>query len=246
MWFQHFGQSILSWQTDFIRIHEASPWLCKQTSNSSLIPIANDSVKLDVELLEMDSSIQVKEQIVGKALNYELLVIPSIPTLREELVKCNHFESYVYALFNFAPDLIILITSSDAHTPPSMTQRKLHLMEAFGIKTNLEKTFRHSWLAIIDSGNLEVELQAENQKLISNYSFGKHTVEIMSQGWNCTPIKNTPVSVKIDSIEYAVSKRGLNFVIWAKKAEAVIDSVCFDTWSIVTCAQRIDLNTMSK
>jgi hypothetical protein len=52
----------------------------------------------------------------------------------------------------------------------------------------------------------------------------------MSQGLNASKSDKASISINIDGIEYATDSRGLNFVIWDKKREKVIDSVTFDFW----------------
>jgi hypothetical protein len=156
----------------------------------------------------------------------------------DDIVQCETFEPYVFALFNFAQDLIIFISSSDAHVPPSLDLRKLRLLNAFGVETDLRKTFRHSWFAVIDGGNVVQEHTSENLMIASKYNWDNHRAEIMSQGWNYSRSTNVECSIKIDGTEYAVSKRGLNFVIWDKTGEKVIDSVCFDTWDNVSFSRK--------
>jgi hypothetical protein len=143
-----------------------------------------------------------------------------------EIVK---FEEYVYTLFSNQSDLIIFVTSSDAHTPASGRNRSLNLLRAFGITTDLEKTYRHSWLCVIDSGVLKLERTSVNEKIEAAYSFVNHKAEIISQGYNAAPVINSPVSIKIDGVEYAINKRGLNIVTWNKNTDKVVDSVAFDT-----------------
>ena len=147
------------------------------------------------------------------------------------ITQINDFQGYVFSLFTNALDYIIFITSSDAHTPKNCQNRKLEILKALGIKTDLQKSFRHSFLAIVDGGEVKVELSSANEKLETTYEFMCHKAEVLSQGFNAKPVTNSPVSVKIDGFEYAVNKRGLNFVIWDKKSSKVLDSVVFDTFA---------------
>jgi hypothetical protein len=111
-----------------------------------------------------------------------------------------------------------------------MKNHKLNLLKSFGVKTDVEKSLGHSWLCVIDSEIVVIEKTEVDSKINSIYRFGNHTAEIMSAGYNFTKRSHKDSSIKIDNIEYGVNKRGLNFVIWDKKDEKVVDSVCFDTW----------------
>lgn len=147
-----------------------------------------------------------------------------------ELKKIDRFCDYVLELFANAEKYNIFITSSDAHVPPKCKNRKLDLLKSLGIKTDLQKTFRHSFLAVIDRGEVKIELSSENKKLEAEYGFGEHSVKMISQGYNAAPVTNSSVSINIDGFECAVNKRGLNIVVWDCIKDYAVDSVCFDTF----------------
>lgn len=159
--------------------------------------------------------------------------------------QIDDFTEYVFALFNGAENHII--SSSDAHVPSNCKKHKLELLKSLGLKTDLQKTFRHSFLEVIDRGEVKVEQSSENKLLETEYAFGKHKVKIISQGFNAAPAAISPVSINIDDCEYAVNKRGLNIVVWDIKEERVIDSVCFDTFRDDTLTRKSledDLETL--
>ncbi|MDR0920224.1 MAG: hypothetical protein LBM93_13425 [Oscillospiraceae bacterium] len=189
-------------------------------------PIANDIIKFDMELDENSSSISFKEKFLSFENKYYLSIT------KQDLTNFNFrsFTQYFTAMFNYCEEYIIFIAGNDSFTTPNMKNHKLNLLKSFGIKTDIEKALRHSWLCVIDSGNVVLEKTDEDSKITSIYCFGNHTAEIMSAGYNFTKQSHKDSSIKIDNIEYGVNKRGLNFVIWDKKDEKVIDSVCFDTW----------------
>ena len=148
-----------------------------------------------------------------------------------ELTTCSMFEAYVSILFNCKENLIVFITSNDAHTSPNLKNSKLNYMKLLGINTKLEETFRYSWLCIIDSGELVEEMLSKNSRIVTTYNFSTHKSEVMSEGWWSSQKAMKDSSVKIDGVEFGVNKRGLNFVVWDKHQDRVIDSVCFDTWN---------------
>lgn len=147
------------------------------------------------------------------------------------ITQIDDFTDYVFSLFTNASDYIIFITSSDAHVPKTCQNRKLDMLKSLGVKTNLQKAFRHSFLAIVDGGEVKAERSSENEKIKTTYEFSDHKAEIISQGYNAMPMKNSPVSIKIDDLEYSVGTRGLNFVVWDKKKDKAVDSVVFDTFA---------------
>jgi hypothetical protein len=222
-------------------------WKINDKEKVNGIPVPDKNVKFDIGITQNDCISYLELHMPSLLDRFKLFAevkqeikqeLTHIVLRKDSIADSRIFKNYVFLLFNFAPELIIFIASSDAHTPPSMERRKLRLMAAFGIQTNLEKTFRHSWLAVIDGGEVRQEFSSENLAITSRYFFGGHRAEIMSQGWNFARVAHAPVSIKIDGTEYAAGRRGLNFVVWDKEEERVIDSVCFDTWADVTAAFR--------
>jgi hypothetical protein len=170
---------------------------------------------------------------IGVPIKYDLIKF-DIGLSDKQITKISSFHKYMTLCFNLAPNVIIFIASADAHVPQNGINRKLDLLKALGIQTDLQKAFRHSWLCVIDGGEVKKEIASLDMLLSAKYYWEKHTAEIMSQGWNYSRTAHAACSVKIDGIEYAVNERGLNVVIWNKQADEVIDSVCFDTWDNVS------------
>lgn len=147
-----------------------------------------------------------------------------------EFTQISDFKEYVLALFENVENHIFFISSSDAHVPQNCRKHKLELLKTLGLKTDLQNTYRYSFLAVIDSGEVKIEQCSENEKLSVVYEFGDHNAEITSQGFNAMPKTNSPISIAINDVEYAVNQRGLNIVVWDKTEDCVIDSVVFDTF----------------
>ena len=155
----------------------------------------------------------------------------------QNLNRISNFEIYVNILFNCRNDLIIFVASRDTHTTGKSTSKKLNLMKMLNISTDLEKTFRYSWSAVIDGERVIDELADKSAKVVSKYSWDKHSAEVSSEGYH-SPESPGNCSIKIDGKEYSVSKRGLNFVVWSKAEQKVIDSVCFDTFDNVSFERK--------
>lgn len=147
------------------------------------------------------------------------------------LTEINDFLEYVIELFSKQDEYVVFITSSDAHVPRNRKNPKLKMLRSLGIKTDLQQTYRHSFLAVINSGETVIEKSHENKALTAEYMFSRHKAEILSQGFNAALGKNSPVSIIIDGFDYAVSSRGLNFAVWDKINKQLLDSVWFDTFS---------------
>lgn len=157
-----------------------------------------------------------------------------------ELKKCSNYFQYIKLLSSIKNDLIIFISSRDAHTNPQGT--KCLNLESLGLTLEAYKKFRNSYLAVIDAG-VVIEEQLSSNKLIEfEYSWNNNTCIIQSAGYNVYNNDRTAISIKINDIEQALNGRGLNFVIWDKLQNKVIDSVAFDTFQDSNPAVR--LNTL--
>lgn len=146
----------------------------------------------------------------------------------KKIIKCWDYLRYISLLKEYKKDLVILIVSRDAHTDPGET-RKLELDE-FAFKTDLQHTYRHSWLAVIDGGEVVQEMSSPNEEVRAVYSWNGNSAELTSAGFNVNGNDTTSVHIKINGKERAVNRRGLNIVVWDKSKNSILDSVCFDTF----------------
>lgn len=161
------------------------------------------------------------------------IAIPHADKGYTAISQINKLEEYIFNLFCNLEKHIIFITSSDAHVPQNLKNRKLELLKSLGLCTNLQTAYRHSFLAVIDRGDVKIELSNANQKLNAEYSFNNHRIKIISQGFNAAPVTNSPISINIDDREYAVNKRGLNIVVWDFE-KIVLLTALFLTHSVMT------------
>ena len=139
------------------------------------------------------------------------------------------FSDYINKLLDFSSDLIIFIAVRDTCVDNSNRNaaNKLLFLNSLGLKEHLNEHFRHSYAAVIDGGNVVLEEFSSDSAVRMQYSFGEHNAELVSEGWNVKKYP-APINITIDGSDYAINRRGINIVVWNKKEERVIDSVCFD------------------
>lgn len=156
-----------------------------------------------------------------------------IPTRKEELSQCDDMQSYAIALSNFMSELCILIVSRDAHTRPNINKytNALRFFKLLTLKTDLESTYRYSYIAVIDEGTVVQELLSKDQAISYEYRIGDNKVYLESSGYNASHSDLTSIKININDISCAVDHRGLNIVVWDKKKNIMIDSVAFDSFN---------------
>ncbi len=145
-----------------------------------------------------------------------------------KLIRCNNYNEYNEILYEIKKDLIIFLASKDAHICPGV-HKELGLKK-FGVISNVEDCFRYSWLCIIDGGKVVRELESQNLEVSAEYMWDGNVAHVISNGFNVNNNDKTPVSIKINNVQTCVNRRGLNYVIWDKTRNKVVDSVCFDTY----------------
>lgn len=178
---------------------------------------------------EYYACVHVVHPITGHNCQFETEPISLCHSPHYKIQRCLTYRKYINLLYEVKNDVVIFITSRDAHTNSSMTTDLY--MDVFEIETDLKHTFRHSWLCIIDGGKLVEELHSENKEVSAEYAWDGNFAIITSAGYNVNHNDKTSVSVKINNNEYCVNHRGLNFVVWDKKKNQVMDAVCYDTFA---------------
>ncbi len=98
-------------------------------------------------------------------------------------------------------------------------------LEELGLKENLVKELMVGYIGIIENGVPIYEKKTPNSSEEYDGEIGGHRFHIVSAPFN----SGNTASVEIDGTEYAMGKRGLNFVIFDKTSSQVIDTVAFDT-----------------
>jgi hypothetical protein len=200
-----------------------------KSKSAKFMPLEPGEYSLEVVITDRAS----KNQTVF--VTETVAVTPFVPENISELPYCAHFEGYADALIRLKDDALILIVSKDAHTKatPGAGTKKLAALKKLGIKTDMESTFRHSFLCAIDYGDTAIELCDEKKELTYDFNMGGGigNIKLTSMGFNVKHSPNCLGTVEIKGIQYAVNKRGLNFVVYDKSKNEVVDSVCFDTFA---------------
>lgn len=244
LWFTHFGEGINSWKNGKIEYLTKSRGRTDQIDRKlktglNTAYINENLVSLKSEIKKVDPNAFYANIFHNEKLNYELHTYYVPPLTKKDLLGCTSFENYVYALFRFAETLTIIISTCDNHTSNNHENRKLSLLKSFGIKTDLESTFGYSFIAIIDKGEIVTEASSANTELNVDVTVLGKRCFVSSCGYNVRKTPRCPICISIDEMNYAVSRRGLNFVVIDTKTQKIIDSVAFDTFELNQVSRRI-------
>ena len=157
----------------------------------------------------------------------------NVPICKKNLPDCQDMYSYILALKAFLNEICIFIVSRDAHTRPSKSKDTavLQTLKLLRLEMDFEDTYRSSYIGIIDGGNIVKELYSADQTITDEYKIDSNIVLLESSGYNAVQNSKTSIKIDINGKPYAVDKRGLNFVVWDKKQNKLIDSVAFDSFN---------------
>lgn len=97
-------------------------------------------------------------------------------------------------------------------------------LEALGLKENLIKAQMVGYIAVIDSGSVVYENMAPGQPITYEGVVDGHSLYVLSAPFN----NGDDSSIRLDGAEYGINTRGLNFVVFDKDENKVIDRVVFD------------------
>ena len=99
-------------------------------------------------------------------------------------------------------------------------------MRSLGLSFNLQNCFRHSYIGIVEGGNVVYEAVSEGA-LSYEFTSGKDKISVSSAGYD----SGNFASININKTNYSSNMRGLNFVIYDRQEGAAIDSFYIDTYS---------------
>lgn len=152
----------------------------------------------------------------------------------ERLSKITDFHEYLSVLEENLGRYTVFITVRDEASAALGETAQLQLRN-LGLTADWSGAYRKSYYAIIESGLVQEEVMSAD-KLESKGAFlqGETIYSIVSAG---AKVGNM-CSVKIETTEYSVNKRGMNFVVYDNERRTVIDKVCFDTCSEELTAVR--------
>lgn len=143
-----------------------------------------------------------------------------------ELSDISSFQEYLARLNALKKNIVIFIAVND--TPAGrLNDQIMEELGKLGIKENLNEHFRKAYIAVISEGKATKEqIGKDGETLVFDESICSKPVSLHSAPYGSQPM----ASIKIDGREWAINKRGLNFVIMDQAGGHVIDSVAFDTF----------------
>ena len=100
------------------------------------------------------------------------------------------------------------------------------LMDVLGLETDLEGKHSHSFVAVVNDGELVFEALGKSLEPALFYEkVDGHSLNISSRVYK----NGNEAAILIDGKNYSVNHRGLNIVVFDKETNTLTDSVCFDT-----------------
>lgn len=137
----------------------------------------------------------------------------------------QNFITYIEKLRDEFQDTMIFIAASDDMSQ-GLNEMDFNVLQSLGLQTDFSGAIRNSYMAVIDNGQVIYEALS-NRPLVYEGVRGRNEIKyrLYSAGW----WTNANASIIINNREYAVNSRGINIVVYDKKRELVLDSVCFDT-----------------
>ena len=181
---------------------------------------------------------ELRVYIVGKSgTRYEAAEMTGDLTL-----KTNNIYKYLYKLSQNR-QYTIFVTIRDDGTR-MLDENILTGLHNLGLSRNLEGHYRWSYYGVITPQEIIEDLSMEEIGDSGTMSDGV-SYSILSQGGlsgaGGGAGRYLTCSVKIDGVEYAVQRIGLNFVVYDTDAHRVVDSVEFNTYDGLG-ALRIDIS----
>lgn len=193
----------------------------------------------------------IGEGLFKGLMDLELLSSPENPALQPELTQDNavsddlpgsdlrsmdDFAGYLKLLKRYARRYCVLVNSSDTAWGPGFTKEISRLYREVGFQADLNGKFRRAYAAAIDAGELVYEELCEDVRQYIDVTLTSETgdfqASILSKGYYTlqTGDKNL---ITVNGKVCSSGRRGLNFVVYDKASQAVIDEVNFDTFSEV-------------
>ncbi|MDR0786148.1 MAG: hypothetical protein LBE74_09790, partial [Treponema sp.] len=194
----------------------------------------------------------VEATVAGKRevaeLKTELTALKTLLTANEEeprpisLKTEKGLLNYLKALKGLSKRYAIFIAVKDT-TGAFLTDEIADGLRALGFAADLsfekglKKQHHHTYVGVIDRGEVVCETMSKGKEA-SYYAAARDGIayEAVSKSF---PEGNVAV-VKIDGVDYATNRRGLNVVVFDPVTRTVIDSVCFDTHVPALTCSRIE------
>ena len=146
------------------------------------------------------------------------------------LSLCNDLSAYISGLSRYKKDMIIIMSTKDTHTHNIIKKiiTDLGNIKILGLQKDLINTYRFSYAAVIDSGNVVFEEISDQKEISLKTDIDGVNICLRSVGWNVNKSSKEPIQISVNGQECSVNRRGLNITVWDKTDNELIDSVCFD------------------
>ncbi len=117
-------------------------------------------------------------------------------------------------------------------------------LRTLGIRKDLSNKHWRGYLYICNEADQVAEVMGEcDQSVAYSGEIDGHAIRVKSAPWN----DGNAAEIMIDGKDYAVNQRGINIVIFDKKQDSVMDTVCFDTHSKdFACTREADINIRNR
>lgn len=167
----------------------------------------------------------------------------SIVLVDRPLNETTLFVNYLQQLDNEDYTVYIAVREDGV---AALTDYMQQFLKDLGVETQLTSTedgrqtdyYCDSYYAVLNPGQPSVEASSATEPV--TYSDmtrdGFHTVTMRSCG---SGIEDNTASIKIDDVEYAMNRRGMNIVVYDNASGAVVDSVAFDTNRGLRCYREL-------
>jgi len=162
-------------------------------------------------------------------------------------LKCTDINTYLGRLAKNPNYCVLVAVKDDASRLFSMVMDQG--MSKLGFEKSIMNHFRWSYYGVVTPAGLQDEGLSEKELSSDGTLPDGAKYSIISQGFNSgaggASGRYLTCSIKIDGVQYAVKRIGLNFVIYDSEKHKVVDSVCFNTNDQLTCT-RADLVSIAK
>lgn len=122
-------------------------------------------------------------------------------------------------------DYVVCIAVKD-EASQSLTAEIVQDFCNMGLEFDLPGKYRWSYLAVIDNGQVIYE-NLSDKGIKYETIIADSQISLLSAGYDL----GNNCSIKINGVEYAINSRGINIVVYDKKAGYILDSICVDTFA---------------
>lgn len=215
--------------------HQLQRNICKPASTYDMAQkmVDDASKEFDAKLAnymkEMESRLKKQEQIWANKLQ------SVIKHYDNSYNYVNDIYKYINKLVENKNNLVVLLAVRD--TPANVLDVSVqNALYSLGLKTELNKQFRQSYLAAIDCGHILCEMISNNHEMLkAELTIDEIDIKLVSASYEF----GDKAQIIINGKDVAVNQRGINIAVIDKQTKYVLDSVAFDTWLPHAPAYRI-------